>query len=86
METFSTVLFVDQSPIGYTVQRSATRMELNPAENPSRAFTAPHLVAENRGGRWEVAGTENPEIIQQVLDELTHNQVTGMPTYLSAAP
>ncbi|RPD50566.1 MULTISPECIES: hypothetical protein [Chitinophagaceae] len=86
METFSTVLFVDQFPIGYRVQRSANRMELNPAENPSRSFIAPHLVAENRGGHWDVSGTENPEIIQQVLDELNHNLVTGMPILLSAAP
>ena len=86
METFSTVLFVDQAPVGYKVQRSPDRIELNPAENPSRSIQPPHLVAHNRGGRWEVAGTENQDLIQQVLDEVSTLQAPYIPITLSAAP
>lgn len=86
METFSTVLFVDQLPVGYKVRRTQNRMELNPAENPSRLVTPPQLVAENRGGRWEVAGTENPDLIRQVLDEVAMAQSPFGFMALSAAP
>ncbi|HZH38134.1 MAG TPA: hypothetical protein VEX65_12705 [Flavisolibacter sp.] len=86
METFSTVLFVDQSPIGYLVQRSQSRVELNPAENPSRPVAPPHLVAEHRGGKWEVNGTENQELIRQVIEEIITVQSPATFITLSAAP
>ena len=85
METFSTVLFVDQAPVGYRVQRSLDRIEFNPAGNPSRLIQPPQLVAQHRGGRWEVAGTENPELVQQVLEEVAAQNVYA-PAQLSAAP
>ncbi len=86
METFSTVLFVNEAPVGYSVQRSAERIELNPAENPAREGRPPHLVAEKRDGAWNVSGTDNQELIQQVLDEVSFSETRSIDPSLSAAP
>lgn len=86
METFSTVLFVNHAPIGYRVHRSSDRAELNPAENPGRNQEAPVLVAAKNLDGWEVQGTDNPELIRQVVSELHRAEHHTAGEVLSAAP
>ena len=86
MEIFSTVLFVDHAPIGYSVQKNADRVELNPAENPARTHEPPRLVAEKKDGAWNVSGTDNAELIQQVLEEVNLAERGLAGPELSAAP
>lgn len=62
------------------------RAELNPAENTGRTQDAPFLVAEKNLNNWEVQGTNNPELIRQVVDELQRTEHQGVGEVLSAAP
>lgn len=86
MLLFSTVLFVDGNPVGYKVYREEdNRLLLNPAENPNRAIVPPVLCARNYLGNWEVEGTNNRDLIDQVIEDVSlNNQLPRQE--LSAAP
>ncbi|OLY93567.1 hypothetical protein SAMN05444008_108164 [Cnuella takakiae] len=86
METFSTVLFVNHAPVGYRVQCDNERAELSPAENPSRKDVAPRIIAEKSPAGWQVQGTDNPELIRQVISELQLTERGPAPVFMSAAP
>ncbi len=87
MHVFSTVLFVDGNPVGYKVFQQGQGLLLNPAENPSREVHAPPMQARNEQGRWLVEGTNDRNLIDQVIEDVTAN---GQDCYrqpeLSAAP
>lgn len=84
MILFSTVLFVDGNPVGYQVKEvDHHRLTLNPAENPNRAIMAPVIEAWNKDGNWQVQGTTDRDLIDQVLEDIS----LQLPTTLqSAAP
>lgn len=74
MLLFSTVLFIDGNPIGYEVYcDESNRLALNPAENPNRETQPPLIYANNVNGKWKVEGTHNPDLISQVLEEISLN-------------
>jgi hypothetical protein len=73
MLLFSTVLFVDGNPVGYKVYEEWNRLILNPAENPNRHIHPPILSARNLGGEWRVEGTQNRDLIDQVIEDVTLN-------------
>lgn len=86
MKTFSTVLFVDGSPVGYKVcQDDANNIIMNPAENPGRIIIPPVLSASNITGSWQVEGTRNQDLIEQVIEGLRYN-MDFSPHHFSAAP
>lgn len=75
MNIYSTIFFVDGAPVGYTIIRQDERiLKLNPAENPSRTSEAPHITAERINDDWRVKGTNNPQLVSQVLEELNRNK------------
>ena len=75
MNAYSTIFFVDGSPVGYTVApQQENRLELNPAENPMRSIKAPRITAELVKGEWQVQGNHNPQLVRQVLEELNRNK------------
>ncbi len=85
MFVFSTVLFVDGNPVGYSVQEEKGRFVLNPAENPNRNILPPVLAAHNRSGQWFVEGTNNRDLIDQVIEDISLKK--GLTNHtLSAAP
>jgi hypothetical protein len=85
MLLFSTVLFVDGNPVGYKVYEEKNRLVLNPAENPNREIQPPVLAVKNKNGKWFVEGTENRDLIDQVIEDISLND--RLPNYvLSAAP
>jgi hypothetical protein len=86
METFSTVLFMNHAPVGYRVQQTPGRLELHPADNPLRSETPPRMVAEKTAGRWQVQGTDNADLIHQVLLEINMLERSSAGITLSAAP
>jgi hypothetical protein len=87
MNEFSTVLFVNGAPVGYKVSRNADLVLLNPAENPSRTVVAPHLSARQVNGSWEVEGTQNSDLISQVIQDVSRNgDFDRKRIVLSAAP
>ncbi len=68
---FSTVLFVNGNPVGYKISTmDANHVVLNPAENPERVFQPPVLEARNNSGRWLVEGTDNQDLIDQVVEDM----------------
>lgn len=84
MVLFSTVLFVDGNPVGYQVaEEERNRLSLNPAENPNRDVAAPVIFAKNEGGRWRIEGTQDRDLIDQVLEDIS---VQLPRSVLSAAP
>lgn len=86
METFSTVLFVNHMPVGYRAVRLPDRLELSPAENPTRTVMPPMLIAEKHNDLWTVRGTENEDLVRQVLDEVHLSEQHTTTLDLSAAP
>lgn len=71
MTAFSTVLFVDGNPVGYKVSSEINgHLVLNPAENPEREIFPPVLHARNIEGKWQVEGTMNADLIEQVREDM----------------
>ena len=86
MKSFSTVLFVEGSPIGYKVcLNDDHNITMNPAENPGRAILPPVLYASNVSGNWQIKGTRNPDLIAQAMEELRYN-MDFSPHPFTAAP
>ena len=77
---------MEGSPVGYRVCRNdAHTIMMNPAENPGRRFIPPVLSLSNLSGNWEIKGTRNPELIDQVMNGLRHT-MDFPPHHLTAAP
>jgi hypothetical protein len=86
MHVFSTVLFVNGNPVGYKVFKQENRLVLNPAENPNREVYPPAIYARNEGGQWFVEGTNDQDLIAQVIEDVTLNEGRLPTATLSAAP
>lgn len=86
MRQFSTVLFVDGNPVGYTVSKENDRLLLNPAENPNRHIRPPAISARKEGGQWLVDGTSDRDLIDQVIEDITLSEGRIPHHSLSAAP
>lgn len=75
MSRYSTIFFVDGNPIGYKIFRKANQsISIHPAENPTREVQPPAITARLVHGKWEITGTSNQSLINQVLDELRLNK------------
>lgn len=77
MHVFSTVLFVNGNPVGYKVFKQKENLILNPAENPNRETCPPALQVRNEGGNWVVEGTNDRNLIDQVIEDVTNNSGRG---------
>jgi hypothetical protein len=86
MHVFSTVLFVNGNPVGYKVFKQNNRLVLNPAENPNRDILPPAISARNEGGQWLVEGTNDRDLIDQVIEDVTLNEGRLPVNDMSAAP
>jgi hypothetical protein len=86
MHLFSTVLFVDGNPVGYEVFKEPTFLRLNPAENPNRTSKPPVIHARNVMGTWEIEGTDNRDLIDQVIEDVSMNNSFLPRQVMSAAP
>lgn len=86
MHLFSTVLFVNGNPVGYTVSREdRTRLVLNPAENPDRSIEPPVLRVAALNGELQIEGTTDRDLIDQVVEDVTLHEAVPRQA-LSAAP
>ena len=86
MILFSTVLFVDGNPVGYNVsEESKNRLLLHPAENPNHEIDPPVVHAKNENGIWKIEGTQDRDLIDQVLEDISM-QMQLPATLQSAAP
>ena len=72
--------------MGYKVcQNDANNIIMNPAENPGRIIIPPVISASNITGSWQVKGTRNQDLIEQVMEGLKYN-MDFSPHHFSAAP
>ena len=86
MILFSTVLFVDGNPVGYNVsEESKNRLLLHPAENTNHEIDPPVVHAKNEKGIWKIEGTQDRDLIDQVLEDISM-QMQLPSTLQSAAP
>ncbi|RYZ44406.1 MAG: hypothetical protein EOO14_27115 [Chitinophagaceae bacterium] len=59
------------------------RLRLNPAENPNRDIAPPVIQASQQNGYWQIEGTRDRDLIDQVLEDISIQLPTAA---LSAAP
>ena len=86
MHIFSTVLFVNGNPVGYSISEKEGRLWLNPAENPNRDVLPPCMSARNQQGLWLVEGTNDRDLIAQVIEDVSNCEDKFPHNELSAAP
>lgn len=86
MHIFSTVLFVNGNPVGYKVFKENGRLLLNPAENPNREIFPPAMLASNSTGQWKVDGTDDCNLIDQVIEDVSNSEHFFPQIEFSAAP
>jgi hypothetical protein len=86
MHIFSTVLFIEGNPVGYKVFKEEDRLLLNPAENPNRNICPPSMLASNHNGHWLVEGTNDRNLIDQVIEDVTNSEHTFYSKEQNPAP
>lgn len=70
MSIYSTVFFVNGTPVGYRVdQEGGGRYRLHPAESQMRGVPQT-ITAHKENGNWRVEGTNNTDLIEQIISEL----------------
>lgn len=86
MNSFATVLIIEDCPVGYQAFLEENSLQLKPAAVADREVTAPELFARLEENEWKVTGTTDAAIITQVQDmaSLHKGKVPSSP--LSAAP
>lgn len=58
--------------MGYKVLKEKNNyLLLNPAENPNREVVPPVIYARNEKGAWKVEGTQDRDLIDQVLEDIS---------------
>lgn len=86
MQFFSTILFFNGNPVGYKIsQQENNQLSINPAEHTGRTTTVPSLRATYIDGTWQVQGTDDLEVINQVVEDLRQNAPL-LTNALSASP
>ena len=80
----STVLFVDSHPIGYKVYKADGSFRLEPTDIPDDSFNPPYLFVEHHGDEWNVCGTTDQDLIDQVIEDLC--SIDNRPVIEKAAP
>lgn len=71
---YSTVFFIDGNPYGYKLVRTAyDAISIQPGGSLQGNNQLPHLRACWLQDRWQVDGTDNQSLIDQVVEELTKN-------------
>jgi hypothetical protein len=75
MFLFSTIIYYDESPVGYDVYREEDIFQLKPAIDSHCDFQPPIITAIYLNQVWMIDGTENDEIIEQVKKIIELNQL-----------
>lgn len=71
---YSTVFFIDGNPYGYKLTRTSDgTIDICPASGQLRSAELPELKARCENGDWQISGTDNQSLIDQVTEELNKN-------------
>ena len=85
MIMLSTILFIDEQPVGYTVSVEKDKCFFKPTEHTLTNVAAPSFHVIKREKIWEVDGLSDQKIIEQLQATLPVVQDEEN-TLLSAAP
>ena len=86
MKFASTVLFLNDHPVGYKVIERGCRYLFLPTRRNRLLFEAPAISAIKQDQHWIVEGTEDISLIQQVKEECNIKFPDGVSKELNAAP
>ena len=74
MLLFSTVLFIDGHPVAYHVYHQKGRLILQPDDIIKTNIKVPVLTAVKKENLWMVTGTEDENLVEQVLEDIKNNE------------
>ncbi|HZG99797.1 MAG TPA: hypothetical protein VEY32_01890 [Flavisolibacter sp.] len=86
MKSVSTVLFLNDHPVGYRVIEEKSNYLFFPASVKSTLFETPAITAIKRDKHWIVEGTNDISLIQQVQEACAIMFPNGLLNDLHAAP
>ena len=70
----STVLFIDEAPVGYEVEQSGSKLLFIPSRFSSHCFGSPRLSLTRVDGRWLIDGKVERNLqaeVRKSLEQLT---------------
>lgn len=75
---FSTVLFIDDTPVGYEVSKKGRKLLFTPTRFSSRSFHSPGLSLTQVDGLWLIDGQVEHGIREQVFQNLERFKAAGL--------
>lgn len=85
MFLLSTILYFDESPAGYDIYREEDGFSLRPGPHTGTENERPLLHAYPSGISWDVQGTDDADVREQVIRLLTIQPSVDLNQKLSAA-
>ena len=85
MFLLSTILYFGESPAGYDIYREEEGFSLRPGPHTGTDTERPVLFAYPSGISWEVQGTDDTDVKEQVIRLLTIQPSVDLNQKLSAA-
>jgi hypothetical protein len=67
MHKLSTVLFINERPIGYAVTVENGRCDFTPTEHSHAEISAPHFTAFIKEGNWTFPDFRDAMLIEQII-------------------
>jgi hypothetical protein len=74
----STVLFIDDTPVGYEVQQKGTKLLFTPTQFSSRSYGSPLLSLTRVDGLWLIDGEVERSLRVQVFQSLERLKAGGL--------
>lgn len=74
----STVLFIDDAPVGYTIHLKGHKLVFTPSPFSSRFGDSPPFTLSKVDGLWLVDGEVDSRIRQQVYGDLERFRAAGL--------
>lgn len=75
---FSTVLFIDDAPVGYAVSKKGQKLLFTPTRFSTRSYHPPGLSLSQVDGLWLIDGPVDRSIREQVFQSLERFRAAGL--------
>lgn len=75
---FSTVLFIQEAPVGYQVKKSGSTLLFTPSPFSLRANDSPQFSLSQVDGLWHIEGMVDMGVRQQVYEEVERFRAAGL--------
>lgn len=81
----STVLYFDESPVGYDLYKRGDSFVLKPAPTVDGKTAMPEIKAEPDGADWRITGAPQSDVQEQVQKLIALHNVLALSGELTAA-